>query len=118
MFLSNALGGGAGLGGGDATTAQAQDGGASAVLHGDLVGADGLDGVTGADAQQVGSGTEQREDFDGLMGGAVFAELDGVVSGDVDDAELGEGGETDGAPAVGHEVQEGGDLKRNFWNFE
>lgn len=45
-----------------------------------------------------------RDDLDGLMGRAVLAKTDGVVSGDPDSLVVAEGGQTDSAGSVGDKV--------------
>ena len=53
-----------------------------------LVGASGLIAVTGAEHEDVGHGTEGGQVLDGLVGGAVLSQTDGVVGHHIDDARL------------------------------
>lgn len=75
--------------------------------EGHVVGSRALVAVSWAPDHHVRQSTEVHEGLDRLVSRAVLTETNGVVGGDVDDAVVGEGGETDGTGGVGHEVQEG-----------
>lgn len=81
---------------------------AGGVLGGesDVVGSRRLVAIGGAPDHAVGKGAEVSEDLDRLMGGTILAKTNGVVGGDPDGADLGQGGETDGTGGIGHEVEE------------
>src|ERR1700754_1991878 len=70
-------------------------------------GVGGFVGVAGAQEGEAGDGAQGGVVLDGLVGGAVFAEADGVVGPDVDDRGLHECGEADGWAHVVGEGEEG-----------
>mmetsp|Transcript_22929 Transcript_22929/g.40811 ORF Transcript_22929/g.40811 Transcript_22929/m.40811 type:complete len:342 (+) Transcript_22929:619-1644(+) len=94
-----------------ALTREREKRGAGAVLHGHLVHRGGLVTVAGAHGQDVGHGAEGGEVLDGLVGGAVLAEADGVVGHDKDGAGLRERGHADGGAHVIREDEEGGAVR-------
>jgi hypothetical protein len=67
------------------------------VLDGHLVSAGGFGAIGGTNHQQVGDGPQGGDGFHGLVGGAVFAQTDGVVGHHIDHPSLGEGRDADGA---------------------
>lgn len=75
--------------------------------EGRVVSGAGLVAVRRAPDHAVGESAEVGQSLDRLVGRAVLTQTDGVVGSDVDDADVGEGGETDGPGGVGDEVQEG-----------
>lgn len=87
---------------------QADDAGGVARAHGGQPGARDLLGVAGAELEQVRHGAVEGRDLDGLVGGAVLADGDGVVCGDVDDLEVLQRGHADGGRGVEGEDEEGG----------
>ncbi len=78
-----------------------------AVRNSRLVGTAGLVAVAGADHQHVGDRAQAGQGFDRLVGGAVFAQADGVVGEHVDHAQLTQGREAHGAHHVAREHREG-----------
>ena len=134
--LGDGFGGGAGLGGGDAIAAQAQDTRAGTILHRNLIGPDGLDSVTRTNSQQVGRSAKHGENLikiifcskaliccfknvlkqiyhnlffnlNRLMSWSISSKLDRVLRCDIDDTELRQGRQTHASPTVSDEVQEG-----------
>ncbi len=85
-----------------------EDGGAVLAFAGHEPGQGAFVGVAGADDGAVGDGTDGGEGFDGFVGGAVFADKDGVVRHDEDALDFGEGHEADGRAHVVGEDEEGG----------
>ena len=89
-----------------------QDGGSVLGGEGDVVSGGALVAVSRAPDHHVGQGTEVSKSLNRLVSGAVLTKTDGVVGGDVEDALLGERGETHGTGGVRDEVEEsatGGD---------
>mmetsp|Transcript_52255 Transcript_52255/g.111756 ORF Transcript_52255/g.111756 Transcript_52255/m.111756 type:complete len:297 (-) Transcript_52255:1048-1938(-) len=72
------------------------------------VGPRNLVGVGGADGEEVGRRSQGEQHLDGLVRRPVLAQPDGVVSGDVDYAEVGEGRDAHRSRGVADEVEEGG----------
>ncbi len=64
--------------------------------------------VSGADDVEIWDDAETGDGFDRLVGGAVFANTDGVVGEDESDGEMGESGEADGRAEVVGKDAEGG----------
>jgi len=79
-----------------------------AQLHDEPPGFHDFVGVTGAKIDESGHGAQRRELFDGLVGGSVFADSDGVMGEQVDDWEFHQRGEPDGAALDVGEDQEPG----------
>lgn len=75
---------------------------ARSVLGGDcgVVGSAGLVAVGGTPNHAVREGTEVGQSFDRLVGGTVLTQTDGVVGSDVDDADAGEGGQTESTGGI------------------
>ena len=97
---------------GQVLAGEGQDAGGVLGGEGGVVGGAGLVAVGRAPDHAVGEGTEVGQGLDGLMRRAVLTQTDGVVGGDVDGTDAGEGGQTDGTGGVGDEVEEstaGGD---------
>jgi hypothetical protein len=67
---------------------QRNGGWALAVLHGNLVCAGSLVATTGPHHEHVGHGAEGGQVLDGLVGGAVLTQADGVVGHHVDHTNL------------------------------
>ena len=76
---------------GHALAAEAKGAGALAVLDGHLVGTAGLIAVARTEHQHVRHRPQGGDGFDRLVGGAVFADADGVVGEHVDHAQLTQG---------------------------
>lgn len=75
--------------------------------QGKVVSSGGLVSVSGSPDHAVGEGTEVGDGLNRLMGRAILTKTDRVVSGNPDNANAGEGSETDGSCSVGDEVEEG-----------
>lgn len=82
---------------------------AGGVLRGEsrVVGSTGLVAISGTPDHAVGESTEVSQGLNRLVSRTVLTQTDGVVGSDVDDANAGESGQTDGTGSVGDEVQEG-----------
>ena len=72
-----------------------------------VVGSAGLVAVSRAPDHAVGQSTEVSQSLNRLVGRTVLTQTDGVVGGNVDGADTGEGRQTDSTGGVGDEVQEG-----------
>ena len=92
---------------GHALAAEAEGAGALAVLDGHLVGAAGLVAVARTEHQHVRHRPQGGDGFDRLVGGAVFADTDGVVGEHVDHAQLAQGRQAHRTTHVVGEDQEG-----------
>lgn len=57
---------------------------------------------------QVGEGAQPSGSLDRLVGRSVLTKTDRVVGGDLKDAKVGQGRQTDGTGSVRHKVEEGG----------
>lgn len=78
------------------------------VLHGGQVAPGGLIAVSGTHGEHVGHGAEGGQVLNGLMGGAILAQADGVVGHHIDDTSLRQGGHAHGVAHVVGEDEEGG----------
>mmetsp|Transcript_32881 Transcript_32881/g.39803 ORF Transcript_32881/g.39803 Transcript_32881/m.39803 type:complete len:237 (+) Transcript_32881:111-821(+) len=67
---------------------------ALAILNSDGVGSCGLVSITGPHHEHVGHGTEGGDVLNGLMGGAILSQTNGVVGHDEDGSGLGKSGHT------------------------
>ena len=104
----HALGGQPGRVGQDGERLAGQDeGGGTVAVDGDAPGLGRLVGVGRPDHPQAGHGPHGGQLLDGLVGGAVLAQADGVVGPRVDDVHVGQGGQPHGAPHVVAEHEEG-----------
>ena len=68
----------------------------------------GLVGIGGTEVGEVRDGAEAHQVLDGLVGGAVFAETDGVVREDEERVDAHQRGHAEGGAAVVGEGEEGG----------
>src|SRR5690606_19685063 len=73
---------------------EGEQGRAVGALHGGGEGAGGFLGIAGADDIEVGNDAQTGDSFNGLVGGAVLTDTDGVVGVDVGDGQLGQRGQT------------------------
>ena len=104
----HAVGGPLGRLGQDRELLSGQDqGGGPVAVDGDPPGLGRLVGVGRPDHPQVGHGPHRGQLLDGLVGGTVLAQADGVVGPRVDDVDVGEGGHPYRAPHVVAEDEEG-----------
>ena len=78
-----------------------------AVLHADHIGSLGLTAISRAEHKQVGHGAQRVEHLHRLVGGAVLAQADAIVSHDVQDAHVRQSTHTHGAQGIPDEVQKG-----------
>ena len=81
---------------------------AALALESKLPAGGGLVGVGGAEVGEVRDGAEAHQVLDGLVGGAVFAEADGVVREDEERVNVHQRGHANGRAAVVGEGEEGG----------
>ena len=77
-------------------------------LQSDHVTSRGLVTVSGSVDLHVGEGSQPSDGLYRLVGRTILTETDRVVGGDVEDSEVGEGGESNGTGGVRDEVEEGG----------
>lgn len=97
---------------GQVLAGEGEDGGGVLGGQGGVVGSAGLVAVSWTPDHAVGQGTEVRQGLDRLVGRTVLSQTDRVVGRDVDDANVRESGQADGARGVRDEVEEsttGGD---------
>jgi hypothetical protein len=73
---------------------------------GGVVGSAGLVAIGGTPDHKVRQSTEVCKGLNRLVSRTIFTKTNGVVSGDPDNADLGQSGKTDGTGSVGNEVQE------------
>jgi len=93
---------------GDGLATEGEESGAVGAEESGGESAGGFFGIGGADDIEIGDDAEATDGFDGLMSGAVFADADGVVGEDINDGEVGESGDANGAAAVVGEDEESG----------
>lgn len=87
-------------------TGEGEDGRSVLGGQGDVVGSGGLVAVGRAPDHVVGESTEVGEGLDRLVSRTVLTKTNGVVGGDPDGADLGEGRQTHSTGGVRHEVEE------------
>ena len=85
---------------------QSEDGGSVLGGQGGVVGSAGLVAISGTPDHAVRQSTEVCKSLNRLVSRTILTQTNGVVGGDPDNANLGQGGKTDGTGSVGNEVEE------------